>query len=82
MIDYVNISGRVVIFPYNTYNDGDGILQIWEVNGSNGHRLNSNPDAAFDITGPDGKWGPFQAKRNAYYEFVLLREDRVDHHLL
>ena len=79
--DYVNVSGRVVIFPYNTYNDNvSGTLEIWEVNSSNGHRLRDSPDATFSITGPNGKWGPFQANRSAYYEFVLLREDRVAHH--
>ncbi|MEM4447335.1 MAG: alpha/beta fold hydrolase [Candidatus Jordarchaeales archaeon] len=80
--DDITVEGRVVIFPHNIYNDEvEAILEIWEVNNSTGQRSGSQPVATFNITGPDGRWGPFKAKPGTYYEFAIVREGRPVHHI-
>jgi hypothetical protein len=61
------ISGTVVSFGENISGDG-ATLEIYEVNPHTGSRLNPVPDAQYSI-GPDNRWGPFQTKTGARYEF-------------
>lgn len=61
------ISGKVLSFAENISGEG-ATLEIYEVDSNTGKRLNSAPDAFFTI-GPDNRWGPFQTKTNARYEF-------------
>lgn len=77
----IEVAGRVVIFPQNTYNDVNGKLEIWELDNNTGHRVESEPVVVFNITAPDGKWGPFTAKPGVYYEFAIVREGRPIHHI-
>jgi hypothetical protein len=42
---------------------------VYEVSGETGARLGA--PAHEKATGADGRWGPFQARAGAYYEFVL-----------
>ena len=44
-------------------------LEIYEVSVTTGARLGAAAHAK--VTGADGLWGPFRAKSNAYYEFVI-----------
>jgi pimeloyl-ACP methyl ester carboxylesterase len=44
-------------------------LEIYEVSATTGARLGAAAHAK--VTGADGLWGPFRAKSNAYYEFVI-----------
>jgi hypothetical protein len=61
------ISGKVVSFAENISGNG-ATLEIYEVDLNTGNRLSSTADAVFSI-GPDNRWGPFQTKTNARYEF-------------
>ncbi|MEM3512085.1 MAG: alpha/beta fold hydrolase [Candidatus Jordarchaeales archaeon] len=79
--DEIQVAGRVVIFPHNTYNDINGTLHIWELDDETGHRVEKDPVASFSITAPDGKWGPFNATRGTYYEFEFVRDGRPIHHI-
>ena len=44
-------------------------LEIYEVSASTGARLGAA--AHVKVTGTDGLWGPFRARSDAYYEFVI-----------
>jgi pimeloyl-ACP methyl ester carboxylesterase len=44
-------------------------VAVYEVSGETGARLGA--PAHEKATGADGRWGPFQARAGAYYEFVL-----------
>jgi len=61
------ISGKVVSFAENISGNG-ATLEIYEVDPNTGNRIRSTADALFSI-GPDNRWGPFQTKTNARYEF-------------
>jgi hypothetical protein len=61
------ISGKVLSFAENISGEG-ATLEIYEVNPNTGKRLNTSPDDTF-IIGPDNRWGPFQTKTAARYEF-------------
>ncbi|MDQ1521574.1 MAG: hypothetical protein QOI55_2647, partial [Actinomycetota bacterium] len=50
----INLAGRAQIFPQNT--GFDGTLEIFQVNGATGKRLDNNPVATFALHG-DGAWG-------------------------
>ncbi|MEM2047599.1 MAG: hypothetical protein QXZ06_06945, partial [Candidatus Jordarchaeales archaeon] len=56
-------------------------MYIWKLDNETGHRAESDPVASFNITAPDGKWGPFNAKRGTYYEFEIVRDGRPIHHI-
>lgn len=45
-------------------------VEIWEVDPRNGQRR-SQSSVHRRITGNDGVWGPFKARQDAYYEFVV-----------
>ncbi|MDH5816536.1 MAG: hypothetical protein QE164_07160 [Candidatus Nezhaarchaeota archaeon] len=68
--DKITLAGRVVYFPWNTGVEG-ATLEIWEVDGRTGMRLRKTPEAVYNI-GKDGVWGPFEAKKGAYYEFAVI----------
>ncbi len=48
---------------------GKAELEIFEVSPATGERMGQARYRR--TTGPDGRWGPFHASPNAYYEFVL-----------
>jgi pimeloyl-ACP methyl ester carboxylesterase len=75
----VVLSGRAVNFPQNQGVQG-GTMQIWEVDGENGRRISSQPEAVYELSG-EGNWGPFAAKAGAFYEFTILRAGMTNHHL-
>ncbi|MEM4977605.1 MAG: hypothetical protein QXZ58_01025 [Candidatus Nezhaarchaeales archaeon] len=68
--DKITLAGRVVYFPWNTGVEG-ATLEIWEVDGRTGMRLRKTPEVVYNI-GKDGAWGPFEAKKGAYYEFAVV----------
>jgi len=77
------VSGRAVIFPQNVGADGALVL-VFEVDRRTGERRRNFfsrlafPEAAFTID-ETGEFGPFLARRNTHYEFVLLREGVFKH---
>jgi pimeloyl-ACP methyl ester carboxylesterase len=77
----VTISGRAVNFPANAGVEG-ATLQIWEIDGATGARMDDEPRATFEI-GADGNWGPVKVNGQQHYEFVLLRDEpgARQHHL-
>jgi pimeloyl-ACP methyl ester carboxylesterase len=75
--DEIEVSGRAIYFPQNT-GATNGRLEIYEVDGTTGERLDDEPEATYTPTG-DGSWGPFQADGDAYYEFALRRDERTHH---
>src|SRR5262249_11698088 len=70
----VQLAGRAVIFPQNLGVD-DATLQIFEVDGDTGARLNADPDATYPLSSPAGAFGPFEAIGGRHQEFVLLPAD-------
>ncbi len=74
----VKISGRIVNFPQNTGAD-DATLLIWEVEGSTGRRVDTQPVATFDV-GATGEWGPVQINGQQHYELEMLRPGFKDNH--
>lgn len=74
----IELAGRAVIFPQN-YGVPDASVEIWRVDGDTGERIRSEPDAVYTL-GPDGAWGPFKARRGAYYEFNIVREEGQHNH--
>lgn len=75
--DDVTIAGRVLHFLTNDA-PPSGSLEIYEVDGSTGHRVDATPEATYPIAG-DGSWGPFAADGNAHYEFAIVRGDNAHH---
>src|SRR5258708_2980540 len=54
-------------------------LEAFEVSPQTGERL--GPAAHEKVVGADGQWGPFAAKRGAYYEFVIRAEGFATTHI-
>jgi pimeloyl-ACP methyl ester carboxylesterase len=77
--DRLTLSGRAVIFPQNTGVQG-GTLEVHEVNGATGARVDDEPAATFALDG-DGSWGPFEGRPGGNYEFAIVREGAATHHL-
>ena len=75
---FVSVAGRAVLFPFNVGVAGAKV-EVYEVDGKTGQRLRSFPKASFEID-ESGEWGPFFAWKDAYYEFVIVREGQ-DHHI-
>lgn len=75
--DEIEVSGRAIFFPQNT-GATNGTLEIYEVDGTTGERLDDEPEATY-TPNAEGTWGPFQADGDAYYEFALSREERTHH---
>ncbi len=71
--DRFKLSGRAQLFPQNS-GITNGTLQIFEVNGATGQRLDNTPEATFPLQG-NGDWGPFTARAGANYEFAVARPD-------
>jgi hypothetical protein len=74
----IHLSGRAVLFPQNTGVD-NGRLEIYEVNGATGVRVDDRPEAVYPLR--DGSWGPFPASSSRNYEFAIVREGLATHHL-
>src|SRR5882672_1282930 len=66
------LNGRITGFRGNDQTNlpfAGAALEIYEVSPQTGERLGA---AAHErVVGADGQWGPFTAKHNAYYEFVV-----------
>ena len=75
----IQLAGRAVNFPQNT-GVLNATLQVFEVNGATGSRVNDRPEATFALPA-DGSWGPFNAKGGRNYEFAIVRPDARTHHL-
>jgi len=76
----IELAGRAVIFPQNygvsasNENVLEARVEIWRVDADTGARIRSEPDAVYTLgEGSDGSWGPFKARRGAYYEFNIVR---------
>jgi triacylglycerol lipase len=54
-------------------------LEIFEVSPSTGER--QGPPVHKKVTGADGLWGPFSAKPDAYYEFVMTAQGYAISHI-
>lgn len=72
----IEVSGRVQLFPQNT-GVGDATLSIYKIHPRTGLRLTGRPEATFELT--DGRWGPFAADGDAYYEFAVSRDTGTHH---
>jgi pimeloyl-ACP methyl ester carboxylesterase len=77
--EQVSVSGRAVLFPQNTGVEG-GTLEVYEINGATGARVDDRPVATFPLEG-DGSWGPLEASPRSNYEFAIVREGAAVHHL-
>lgn len=77
--DRVRVAGRAILFPQNTGVD-NGTLEVYEINGATGARIDDRPEATFPLRG-DGAWGPFNARAGRNYEFAIVREGAAIHHL-
>ncbi|NLV16032.1 MAG: hypothetical protein GXY50_02310 [Syntrophomonadaceae bacterium] len=75
--DQVELAGRAVLFPQNT-GPANTELEIWEIDGTTGYRTGDEPAAAYQLDN-DGAWEPFMGKKDQHYEFVLIRDDNVNH---
>lgn len=66
------LNGRVTGLDgvYTNLPVAEAEVEIHEVDAKSGERRSSTP-AHRKITGKDGWWGPFAARADAYYEFVL-----------
>jgi triacylglycerol lipase len=67
------LNGRVTGLAEETYTNlpvADASVEIYEVDPKSGERRSSIA-AHRKTTGPDGQWGPFTARADTYYEFVL-----------
>jgi hypothetical protein len=73
----IELAGRAMIFPQNT-GVTEASLEVYEVNGATGHRVDDEPEASFPLGG-DGDWGPFDARRGRNYEFALVGETATHH---
>lgn len=67
------ISGSALSFGENLSSSGS-LLNIYEVNKSNGKRLTGVPIASFTIN-EQNEWGPLTVEKNAYYEFEIIPQD-------
>ena len=55
-------------------------VAVWEVDPASGERRGAEP-AHRKTVGADGRWGPFTAKPDAYYEFVASAPDSPTTHV-
>lgn len=72
--DNIKLAGRAINFAINSVlTDLAIIVELYEVNGSTGFRINSTPLYRAPLNA-DGSFGPFTAKAGKYYEFNLQSE--------
>ena len=67
------LNGKVTGIAEGAYTNlpvADAEVEIYEVDPRTGERRASTP-VHRKVTGPDGLWGPFVGRAEAYYEFVL-----------
>ncbi len=67
------LNGKVTGIAESTYTNlpvADAEVEIYEVDAKSGERKSTTP-AHRKTTGVDGQWGPFVARGEMYYEFVL-----------
>lgn len=74
--DEIQLSGKIVSLGENQRYAKVGI-NIYEVNPSDGRRLNTQPDTML-MTEEGGVWGPWKAKTGAFYEFHVLEATTPD----
>jgi pimeloyl-ACP methyl ester carboxylesterase len=71
------VSGQVNFFPSNVGIAG-ATLEIWEVDGATGLRIDNEP-LATRVINATGDWGPIDdVEAGRYYEFAVLRDGEVD----
>jgi pimeloyl-ACP methyl ester carboxylesterase len=73
------LSGRALAFPQNT-GVQSGTLEVYEINGATGARLDDRPEATFPLR-DDGSWGPYWARPRVNLEFAIVRDGIPTHHL-
>src|SRR3954468_2425876 len=69
------LDGRITGFRGNDQTNlplAGATLEIYEVSAQSGER--TGPPLHVKTVGADGQWGPFTARHNAYYEFVISAE--------
>jgi triacylglycerol lipase len=69
------LDGRITGFRGNDQTNlplAGATLEVYEVSPQTGERLGAPLHAR--VIGSDGQWGPFAARHNAYYEFVIAAE--------
>jgi lipase len=67
------LNGRVTGMAGGLYTNiavADAAVEIYDVDPKTGERRNAKP-VHRKVTGADGMWGPFVARSDAFYEFVL-----------
>ncbi len=74
--DDIELGGRVIYFATNDAPQ-DFVLELYEIDGDTGFRLDETPEETAEIDG-DGEFGPLQAKAGVHYEFVIFDEDNRD----
>lgn len=67
--DNISLAGRAVTFGDNVPSTGVSV-SVYETDPSTGFRVSEDPVATF-TTDANGHWGPFSAKSDTYYEFVV-----------
>jgi hypothetical protein len=71
---FVEIAGKAVYLGDNLPMHNAGV-NIYKLNPKTGSRRSSKPDAVFRADA-DGRWGPFQARKNIYYEIELIPAEK------
>jgi hypothetical protein len=75
--DGLTIFGQVNFFPSNVGIAG-ATLQVWEVDGATGLRIDDEP-LATRLIDATGDWGPIDdVEAGRYYELAVLRDGEVD----
>lgn len=69
----ITLSGKLVSFVENIVLP-TAKLEIYEVDKNTGIRLNQNPVYLQSVS--NGSWGPFAAKTDTYYEFVVSSKEK------
>jgi hypothetical protein len=76
------LDGRITGFRGNDPTNlplAGATLEVYEVSPQTGERLGAPLHAR--AIGADGQWGPFAARHNAYYEFVIAAEGFATTHI-
>jgi pimeloyl-ACP methyl ester carboxylesterase len=76
------LDGRITGFRGNDPTNlplAGATLEVYEVSPQTGERLGAPLHAK--AVGADGQWGPFAARHNAYYEFVIAAEGFATTHI-
>lgn len=76
----IEVSGRVVNFPFNTGRDG-ATVNVWELDSNTGHRVADAPEHTFTLD-TSGDFGPIELQPGVHYEFEISAPDgTLVHHV-